>query len=139
MKPSSYSAFTASFFTLLLALLFSINTAFAQDSNVVEIINSSENHTIFSELLAESSMDETISSDGPFTVIAPTDEAFKALGDELAALRENPDDLLNIVIAHLFQGEVSAADVEPALGITITEGDIQASNGVVHITNEVIQ
>lgn len=139
MKPLKSSVFPASFLALLITFIFSVNTALAQDSNVVEVINSSENHTIFSELLAETNLDETISADGPFTVVAPTDEAFEALGDELDTLRENPDELQNIVLAHLFQGEVSAADVEPALGITITEGDIPASNGLVHVSSEVIQ
>jgi len=139
MKFLKSSAFTASFLALLFTFVFSANSALAQDSNVVEVINSSENHTIFSELLAETNLDETISADGPFTVVAPTDEAFEALGDELNTIRENPDELQNIVIAHLFQGEVTASDAEPALGVTITEGDIPASNGLVHISSEVIQ
>lgn len=38
-----------------------------------------------------------------------------------------------------FQGEVSAEEAEPFLGIEIKEGDIEASNGIVHTTDEVIQ
>jgi len=131
-------------FSSVIATLFAfvflagLNTAIAQDS-VVDVINSSEDHTIFSELLEESELDNVIAQPGPFTVVAPTDEAFEAMGDELEQIRENPDALQNIVIGHLFQGEVTAEEAEPALGITVETGDIPASNGLVHVTNEVIQ
>ncbi len=131
-------------FSSVIATLFAfvflagLNTAIAQDS-VVDVINASEDHTIFSELLEESELDNVIAQPGPFTVVAPTDEAFEAMGDELNQIRENPDALQNVVIGHLFQGEVTAEEAEPALGITVVTGDIPASNGLVHTTNEVIQ
>jgi len=124
---------------LVFTLIFAANTALAQDGTVVEVINSSEDHTIFAELLSETNLDEAISAEGPFTVVAPTDAAFEELGDEFDAIKEEPDQLQNIVIGHLFQGEITSADAEPALGVTITEGDIPASNGLVHITDQVIQ
>lgn len=128
------------FIAALFAVIFmaGINIAVAQSGNVVDVINSSEDHTIFAELLAESELDNVIAQQGPFTVVAPTDEAFEAMGDELDQLRESPEQLQNVVIGHLFQGEVTAADVEPALGIEIKEGDIEASNGLVHISDQVI-
>ncbi len=127
-------------FATLFAMLFmaGINVAVAQSGNIVDVINSSEDHTIFAELLAETELDNVIAQQGPFTVVAPTNEAFEALGADLDQLRANPDQLQNIVIGHLFQGEVEAADVEPALGIAIEEGDIAASNGLVHISSEVV-
>ena len=127
-------------FAALFAVLFmaGINVAVAQSGNIVDVINSSEDHTIFAELLAETELDNIIAQQGPFTVVAPTDEAFEALGADLDQLRESPDQLQNIVIGHLFQGEVEASEVEPALGVAIEDGDIAASNGLVHITNEVI-
>ena len=57
----------------------------------------------------------------------------------LEDLRANPDSLESVVISHLFQGEVPASKAESSLGIEITEGGIQASNGMVHISNEVIE
>jgi uncharacterized surface protein with fasciclin (FAS1) repeats len=44
----------------------------------------------------------------------------------------------NVVIGHLFQGEVSAEEAEPALEVSILEGDIPASNGLVHVVDEVM-
>lgn len=129
------SILTALLFVLLTA---GLGTAIAQD-NVVDIINSSEDHTIFAELLNETQLDGVIAEQGPFTIVAPTNTAFEAMGGELEQIRSNPDALQNVVIGHLFQGEVSAEEAEPFLGIEITEGDISASNGLVHVTNEVIQ
>jgi uncharacterized surface protein with fasciclin (FAS1) repeats len=131
--------FTA-FFTALFAIVFiaGLNVSIAQGDTVVDVINESEDHTIFSELLAETELDNVIAQQGPFTIVAPTDDAFEALGGELEELRENPDRLQNVVIGHLFQGEVPADDVEPALGIEVADGDIPASNGLVHISDEVI-
>jgi len=128
--------FTATFMALLLAV--GVNFAQAQDATVVDVINESENHTILAELLVETELNNVISQPGTFTVIAPTDEAFEALGSDLDELRANPQQLQNVVIGHLYQGEVPSEDVEPNVGVEVVEGDISASNGVVHVTNEVV-
>jgi len=127
----------------ILALIFTFalttNSATAQDKTVVEVVEASENHTIFAELLNETNLGDAIADQGPYTIIAPTDQAFENLGDDLEQIRQDSERLQTIVVGHLFQGEVQAADAEPALGVEITEGDIPASNGLVHVTNEVIQ
>lgn len=128
-----------SFFALIFTFALTTNSATAQDNTVVEVVEASENHTIFAELLNETNLGDAIADQGPYTVIAPTDQAFKNLGDDLEQIRQDSDRLQTIVVGHLFQGEVQAADAEPALGVEISEGDIPASNGLVHITNEVIQ
>lgn len=124
-------------FTLIFVI--SISSTTAQDRNVAEVVKSSENHTIFAQLLDETGLSKTISNGGPFTVIAPTDNAFESMDADLDELRQNSDQLQTVVIGHLFQGKIQAAEVEPALEIEITQGDIEASNGVVHITDKVIQ
>lgn len=136
MKSIKKFASVLSVFAVIFAFAFTTN-ATAQD-NVVEVIESSEDHEIFASLLDETNLGDAISEEGPYTIIAPTDEAFEAMGEELEQIRQDPDMLQNIVVGHLFQGEVTAADAEPALGVEIEEGDIEASNGLVHITNEVI-
>jgi len=128
-----------SVFALLFAFAFTVNSVHAQEGDILDIINTSDDHTIFASLLAESNLDDAISDPGPYTVIAPTDEAFEAMDEDLEQLRADPDRLQNVLIGHLFQGEVSAEDAEPALGVNIIEGDIQATNGLVHITDGVIQ
>lgn len=138
-----------SIFALLLAFSLTFNSAYAQDESgnqnqeengdVVEVINESEDHTIFASLLEETNLSDAISDQGPYTIIAPTDQAFESMEGDLDQIREDPDQLQNIVIGHLFQGEVPAADAEPTLGVEIKEGDIQASNGLVHVTDQVIE
>lgn len=122
-----------------LLLFTGISTTAAQDGTVVDVISQSEDHTIMAEMLEETELNNVISEQGPFTVIAPTDEAFEEMGSELEAIREDTEQMQNLVIGHLFQGEVPADEAEPALEVTIAEGDIPASNGLVHVTEEVIR
>ncbi len=124
--------------TLFILATAGLTTITAQDS-VVDVISDSDEHTIFTELLVETQLSGVISEQGPFTVVAPTDAAFEALGDEYEQMRANPEVMQNVVIGHLFQNEVSAEEAEQFLGIEIKDGDIPASNGVVHTTDEVIQ
>ena len=107
---------------------------------------------------------ETLSGEGPFTVFAPTDDAFSALPagtlDSLL-LPENKQQLTDILLYHVVSGKVMAADVvglsaaPTVLGkdatITIKDGnvylndtvqviitDIEASNGVIHVIDAVL-
>lgn len=127
--------FTTIFAMVLVA---GINISVAQSGDVVDVINESEDHTILAELLEDTELDNVIAQQGPFTVVAPTDDAFEAMGDELEQIKADPERAQNIVIGHLFQGEVPATDVEPALEVEVQEGDIPASNGLVHVVDEVI-
>ena len=106
---------------------------------------------------------ETLKGDGPFTVFAPTDEAFaKVDKDTLASLLkpENKDKLVAILTYHVVPGKVMAADVvklssaKTAQGTTVdikvsdagvmvdnakvVKTDIQTSNGVIHVIDSVI-
>ena len=104
---------------------------------------------------------ETLSGEGPFTVFAPTDDAFAALPDGLVdalLLPENKDVLAKILTYHVVPGTVMAADivdgdVATVEGQTVTlstmdgvkvndatviQADIVADNGVVHVIDAVI-
>jgi transforming growth factor-beta-induced protein len=104
---------------------------------------------------------ETLSSDGPFTVFAPTDDAFAALPEgTVDALLADIPTLTNILLYHVVPGSVMAADVvelssaDTAAGIPVMikveDGnvfineaqviitDIEASNGVIHVIDSVI-
>ncbi|MEX2347549.1 MAG: fasciclin domain-containing protein [Balneolaceae bacterium] len=137
LNNKNISFFLSTIFSLV--LIVGINTSAAQDGTVVDVISTSEDHTILAQMLEETELNNVISEQGPFTVVAPTDEAFEALGSELDEIQSSPERMQNLVIGHLFQGEVPAADAEPVLEIEIEEGDIPASNGLVHVVDEVIQ
>lgn len=107
---------------------------------------------------------DTLKSEGPFTVFAPTDDAFAKLPagtvDSLL-LPENLEQLKNILLYHVVSGKVMAADVvtltsaDTALGqsisIKVEDGnvylndtvmviitDIETSNGVIHVIDTVL-
>jgi len=105
---------------------------------------------------------DTLKGDGPFTVFAPTDEAFAALPAgtvESLLLPENKDKLIAILTYHVVPAKVMAKDVAsgeaPTVngqtatievansGVTIenanvVQTDVGASNGVIHVIDQVI-
>ncbi len=112
--------------------------------------------------VTEAGLVETLKGDGPFTVFAPTDEAFAALPEgTLEALLADIPALTDILLYHVVAGEVCAADVvgldsattvqgsdisiEVVDGAVILNGvtmvvttDIEASNGVIHVIDSVL-
>jgi len=109
-------------------------------------------------------LEDTLRSDGPFTVFAPTDAAFAALPEgtvESLLLPENHDQLVAILTYHVVAGRVMAADaatltsaptvngesapIAPGAnggltigGANIVQTDIVTSNGVIHVIDAVI-
>ena len=103
---------------------------------------------------------DALKGDGPFTVFAPTDEAFAKLpSGTLEKLLNNPDQLKAILLYHVVPGDLMAADVvkhdslktllgqsasiDTSNGVMIdsahiTATDIRASNGVIHVIDTVI-
>ncbi len=106
---------------------------------------------------------ETLKGDGPFTVFAPTDEAFAALPEgtvETLLKPENKDKLIAILTYHVVGGSVTSSDVveldsAPTVqgqsvtievkdgsvmidGAKVVAADIMASNGVIHVIDKVI-
>ncbi len=105
----------------------------------------------------------TLKSDGPYTVFAPTDEAFAKLPDgtvEMLLLPENKDQLVAILTYHVVAGKVTAAEVVTMQSAPTVNGsdlairvvdetvfindsrvvatDIEASNGIIHVVDSVI-
>jgi uncharacterized surface protein with fasciclin (FAS1) repeats len=136
-----YNIIAAGIFLIASTFSLGVLNAEAQDmagNDVVSVLNTSEEHTVFAELIEEAQLSETLRSQGPFTVLAPNDEAFGELGGQLEDLRENPQQLQNVLINHLFQGEASSDEVETNFGVEVDDGDIDADNGVIHSIDQVI-
>ena len=105
---------------------------------------------------------ETLKGEGPFTVFAPTDEAFAALPEgtvEELLKPENKDQLTAILTYHVVPGKVMSGDLSNNMMATTVQGtdvtimteggvkvdgasvvtaDVEASNGVIHIIDTVI-
>ena len=111
---------------------------------------------------------DTLSGDGPFTVLAPTNDAFAALPEgtlESLLLPENKDQLASILTYHVIAGNVMSSDLTNGQVVTtvngetltvditdagvffvdakggraqVTTADVEASNGTIHIINAVL-
>jgi uncharacterized surface protein with fasciclin (FAS1) repeats len=105
---------------------------------------------------------ETLQSEGPFTVFAPTDEAFAALPEgTLESLLADPEALKKVLLYHVVEGKVTSDQVVGMTTATSVEGspiaisvkdgtvylndsakvvtaDVMASNGVIHIIDAVL-
>jgi uncharacterized surface protein with fasciclin (FAS1) repeats len=132
------------------------------DETVAEVINGNESFSILEEAITEAGLEATLSQPGPYTIFAPTDAAFEALPTEtLQALQrpENRDKLQQILSYHVVPSAITSAEITPGEvetvagapvniatdagqvkveGATVTEPDIQASNGVVHAIDQVL-
>ena len=134
--------------------------AFAQDMNIVETAVAAGNFTTLAAALEAAGLIETLSGEGPFTVFAPTDEAFAALPEgTVEALLADIPALTAILTYHVVPGAVMSGDLTDGMmattvngadvtigtegGVTVNEAnvttaDIVASNGVIHVIDMVI-
>lgn len=132
------------------------------EGNIVDIASASESFQTLVAALTEAELTEVLQGEGPFTVFAPTDEAFAALPPgsvEKLLQPENRAMLVQILQYHvvagsypstdLSSGEVPTVEGQPVT-VTVSEGgvkvnnanviqpDITASNGVIHAIDAVI-
>jgi transforming growth factor-beta-induced protein len=129
--------------------------------DIVEIAVGDNRFTTLVAAVKAADLVETLKGKGPFTVFAPTDDAFKKLpaGTVEGLLKDVPT-LKNILLFHVVSGKVMAADVvklqsaNTVLGkpvaVKVTNGkvavndanvvitDIEASNGVIHVIDSVL-
>jgi uncharacterized surface protein with fasciclin (FAS1) repeats len=135
----------------------------AGDQDIVDTAMSAGQFQTLAAALDAAGLVETLKGPGPFTVFAPTDEAFAKLSEgtlESLLKPENKDQLVAILTYHVVPGEVMAADVvkldeaktvngqmlmvkSDGGGVMInnakvTATDIDASNGVIHVIDSVV-
>ena len=131
-----------------------------------DIVDTAVNAGSFETLVAAvqaAGLVDTLKGDGPFTVFAPTDEAFAALPEgtvETLLLPENKEQLVSILTYHVIPGKVMAGDIAgKSMSVATVEGteamidatdgvkideatvvaaDVEASNGVIHVIDTVI-
>ncbi|MEM1235279.1 MAG: fasciclin domain-containing protein [Pseudomonadota bacterium] len=138
-------------------------TAFAMSEK--DIVDTAAEAGSFETLLAAATaagLVDTLKGDGPFTVFAPTDDAFAALPDgtvETLLKPENQDQLVAILTYHVVPGKVMSTDLSDDMmaatvngaeimidldnGVmvntaSVVSADIEASNGVIHVIDSVI-
>ncbi len=131
--------------------------------DIVETAVAAGSFTTLAAALTAAGLVDTLQGEGPFTVFAPTDEAFANLPAgtvDTLLLPENKDQLVAVLTYHVVGGEVTAADVvtldsattvngqdvEIAVmgekvminNATVIQADIMTSNGVIHVIDTVL-
>jgi uncharacterized surface protein with fasciclin (FAS1) repeats len=135
----------------------------AEPGTVVDVAVATDGFETLVQAVTAADLVATLSGEGPFTVFAPTDEAFAALPEgllEKLLLPENKAVLVQILTYHVVAGKVGSADLSAGdvasvegsnITVAITDGkvslngssnvviaDVAASNGVIHAIDAVI-
>lgn len=112
--------------TLAVGVSFLAACSSSDGRNVVETAAGSANLTVLAEAVTAADLGATLSGPGPFTVFAPTDEAFAALLTELgltkAQLLADKPLLTKVLTYHVVPGAVKKADISLGKGVTTVEG-----------------
>ena len=133
--------------------------------HAMDIVDTAADAGSFTTLLAAAEaagLVETLKGEGPFTIFAPTDDAFAKLPEgtvENLLLPENKDQLVSILTYHVIPGKVMSGDLSDDMMATTVQGsdvmidldngvmvqestvvtpDIEASNGVIHVIDTVM-
>lgn len=142
---------------MVVLLVISSFPAFAQTGDIVDVASSDERFTTLVEAITAAGITETLQGEGPYTVFAPTNEAFAALPEgTLETLLSDKPRLAKVLLNHVVSGRVSvistkarsiqgsdiiiAANDENATinDVQIITTDIEASNGIIHVIDAVL-
>lgn len=147
----------------VIALFTLTATVKAQSKDIVDLAVGNDNLKTLVAAVKAGGLVEVLKGDGPFTVFAPTDEAFAALPKgtlEMLLKPENKDKLVAILTYHVVSGKVMSTDLKNGQQAATVQGekvkvsisgktvkindakviaaDVKASNGVVHVIDKVI-
>jgi len=136
------------------------------NGNALDIVDTAASASQFNTLVAAveaADLVTTLKGDGPFTVFAPTDEAFAALPEgtvENLLKPENKEQLISILTYHVVAGKIMSSDIAGTTamvesvqgseldvnatngvtvdGATVVTADIETDNGVIHVIDRVV-
>ncbi|WP_428407869.1 fasciclin domain-containing protein [Hyphococcus sp.] len=155
---------------LAAAAAMSVSPAFAdhhksakQKSDIVDTAIAAGSFNTLVVAVQAAGLEATLRSEGPFTVFAPTDDAFAKLPEgtvETLLKPENKDKLVSILTYHVIPGAVMSSDIAGKTldvktvegstasvdatdgvkidGASVIQADIKTSNGVIHVIDAVI-
>ncbi|QIE41158.1 fasciclin domain-containing protein [Meridianimarinicoccus aquatilis] len=137
--------------------------AFAEghSADIVDTAVAAGNFTTLVAAVEAAGLVDTLKGEGPFTVFAPTDDAFSLLPEgTVPTLLENIPSLTGVLTYHVVPGKVMSSDLSDGMtaetvngqsvtitieegvvmvdGATVTTADIETSNGVIHVIDSVI-
>jgi len=144
---------------LLIASVMGLSALAAQAADIVDTAVSAGSFKTLVTAVQAAGLVDTLKGTGPFTVFAPTDEAFaKIPKDKLDALLKDKTALTKVLTYHVVPGKVMAADVKAGKVKTVqgseltvstmggvkvdaanvVKTDVVASNGVIHVIDTVV-
>lgn len=134
-----------------------------ETGTITTIVSNSPDFTILKAAVIKAGLAATLDGKGPFTVFAPTNDAFKASGITLETINSlSPDALKGILLYHTLGAKVVSADVPAGPdapvatvegsnifvtknsmgvfvnGVSVIKADIMATNGVIHAISKVL-
>jgi transforming growth factor-beta-induced protein len=171
MKTLNFFKTTSLIVAFAMVGVFGFNSVMAADNapkskkmNIVEIASADERFSILVEAVVKADLAGALSAEGPYTVFAPTNDAFNKLFAALGVSGVSDltaDQLTPILLYHVVGAKVMAADVKSGKVQTLNESasmdikasksgvkidknsnviitDIEASNGVIHVVDAVL-
>lgn len=153
MRPSLLRSLTTGIFFLLA-------TSYAAAASIVETANEARTFKVFVSALKKSGLAETLQNSGPYTVFAPSDQAFDKLAPgRLDALMKDREKLSKVLSYHVIPGKTLVTEIKPGKtktlhgdmltltsdngkvtvnGANVTQSDVNADNGVIHEIDSVL-
>jgi uncharacterized surface protein with fasciclin (FAS1) repeats len=133
----------------------------AEEADIVDTLTATGDFNTLLTAIHDAGLVDTLKGPGPFTVFAPTDEAFAGIPQaNLDALLNNTTDLTDLLTYHVVRGEIMSEDLmgENSLetmngqnvtittngnvlmveGARVVQADIEATNGVIHVVDAVL-
>jgi uncharacterized surface protein with fasciclin (FAS1) repeats len=145
---------------LVIAVLFSTGAAPVSAADIVDTLATDRSFKIFATALQTAGFAETLKNSGPYTVFAPTNEAFAKLPPGIwEQLSKDKVKLSKVLAYHVIPGKVTVSEIKPGnvkttqgstLKLTsdngkvtvndanITQSDLAADNGVIHAIDAVV-
>lgn len=134
--------------------------SWAASQDIVEVASSNKDFSTLVEAIKAANLVETLKGKGPYTVFAPTNEAFAKLPKgALESLLKDKQKLVAVLTYHVVPGKVMAADIQNGpvntvegqpvtldktdAGVKVNDAhvvkaDVEASNGVIHVIDAVL-
>ncbi|MBK8502632.1 MAG: fasciclin domain-containing protein [Saprospiraceae bacterium] len=147
---------------IMVALLLVMGVLTIQAQSILEQAENTAELSTFVTACKAASMEAVLNGNGQYTVFAPSNDAFAALPNgtlESLLMPENKDQLVEILSYHVIPGKILSADVTEGKAPTVegeevdiavandvvkvnnasvTTADVEASNGVIHVIDQVI-
>jgi uncharacterized surface protein with fasciclin (FAS1) repeats len=120
-------------------------------SNIISVAQKNGSFSTLVKALEDTDLVKVLNGEGPFTVFAPTEEAFADIDENiLKKLLQDKDKLTEVLKYHVAEGRYTSTDLEgndlkvdASNGIrvdeaTVRNADIEADNGIIHMVDQVI-